>query len=107
MAISVKFEGERRTAVLSVLDVECPEHPTVQRLLQQLLFDLRVQIVRNEALVGSPRAGWRERLHVVEFDGSRLSAARKGEIVAAIISGLSELSQKTRARPVAAPVFAA
>lgn len=72
--------------ILSVLEVRSPRHRSVLPVIQGVLFELRVQIVRAESKVLSE--GLVERLHIVEFDGAPIGPRRHLEVQMGVLGTL-------------------
>jgi UTP:GlnB (protein PII) uridylyltransferase len=89
---------------LTALEIDAAERRGVVRLLSDVLFAVRVQVVSSEIrLVGSRL---KARLFIVEFDGGRLSDERRLHIQTAVLSvfdrGPLKITPAGRT-PVAAP----
>lgn len=65
---------EKSNGVLSVLEVRTKGRRSSLETVRGLLFDMRVQIVRAESIVGERDLV--ERFHIVEFDGAPLGKRR-------------------------------
>lgn len=80
---------------LSVLEVRTAHRDSVLPAIRDLLFELRIQIVRAEARQAPGML--EERFHVVEFDGAPISAQRHLQIQMAVLAQL-EATLQTRPR---------
>lgn len=70
--------------LLTALEIDAAERRGVVKLLSDVLFAVRVQVVSSELrLVGSRL---RAQLFIVEFDGGRLSKERRLQIQTAVLS---------------------
>ena len=69
---------EKAGSVVSMLEVVTASRHSVLESVRALLFNLRVQIVRVEAVV--QETGLVERFHVAEFDGAAISRRRAAAI---------------------------
>ncbi len=76
-----------------------------------MLFNLRVQVVRSDLVLGGPRH--RETLYLVEFDGGPLAAERQREVQTAVLTTVERLILRNSAhrsgylRPENSPLHAA
>ena len=83
--------------ILAVLEIKACNQPSLLRTITDLLFALRVQIVRFESSVRGKLVA--ARLFVVEFDGGRIDAARRLQIQTAILGELDRVGPGLYARP--------
>src|SRR5262245_26397279 len=95
--------------ILAVLEIQTSGQPGLLQKLTEVLFALRVQIVRFESSVRGKQID--TRLYVVEFDGGRIDSTRRLQIQTAILGALDRASlgsgQQTRAKSLRRPADAA
>ena len=85
----VRFiEGE--DGVFSTLEVETGDRSGLLLALAQALFQQRVQIIGSQVKTTGTRVF--DRFHIVEFDGSPISSARRLDIQVAVISAVDPVA---------------
>ncbi len=86
----VRFiEGE--DGVFSTLEVETGDRSGLLLALAQALFQQRVQIIGSQVKTTGTRVF--DRFHIVEFDNSPISSARRLEIQVAVISAVDPVGE--------------
>ena len=83
--------------ILAVLEIKAYKQASLFRTITDLLFELRVQIVRFESSVRGKLIA--ARLFVVEFDGARIEAARRLQIQTAVLGALEHVGPGLYTRP--------
>jgi [protein-PII] uridylyltransferase len=86
---------ESADGVFSTLEVETGDRSGLLLALAQALFQQRVQIVGSQVKTTGTRVY--DRFHIVEFDGSPISSARRLEIQVAVISAVDPVTDSQRA----------
>lgn len=81
---------EGQDGVFSTLEVETGDRSGLLLALAQALFQQRVQIVGSQVKTTGTRVF--DRFHIVEFDGSPISSARRLDIQVAVISAVDPVS---------------
>jgi UTP:GlnB (protein PII) uridylyltransferase len=81
---------ESQDGVFSTLEVETGDRSGLLLALAQALFQQRVQIVGSQVKTTGTRVF--DRFHIVEFDGSPISSARRLDIQVAVISAVDPVA---------------
>ncbi|HYP74630.1 MAG TPA: hypothetical protein VER12_01670 [Polyangiaceae bacterium] len=81
---------EGQDGVFSTLEVETGDRSGLLLALAQALFQQRVQIIGSQVKTTGTRVF--DRFHIVEFDGSPISSARRLDIQVAVISAVDPVS---------------
>jgi [protein-PII] uridylyltransferase len=76
------------------LEVETGDRSGLLLALSQALFNQRVQIVGSQVKTVNNRVF--DRFHIIEFDGSAISAARRLEIQVAVLSAVDPVIERQR-----------
>ena len=84
---NIRFTKKR--GLLSSLEIHRPPGRRLLPELTDVLFNLRVQVVRSDLVLGGP--SHRETLYLVEFDGGPIDQHRQLEIQTAVISAVERL----------------
>lgn len=90
---------EADDGVFGTLEVETGDRSGLLLALAQALFQQRVQIVGSQVKTTGTRVF--DRFHIVEFDGSPISSARRLEIQVAVISAVDPVGE-AEAQPASA-----
>jgi [protein-PII] uridylyltransferase len=83
---------EGKDGVFSTLEVETGDRSGLLLALSQALFNQRVQIVGSQVKTMASRVY--DRFHIVEFDGSPISPARRLEIQVAVLSAVDPVQEQ-------------
>ena len=83
--------------ILAVLEIQTSNQASLLRTITELLFSLRVQIVRFESSVRGKQVA--TRLFVVEFDGGRIDPARRLQIQTEVLGALDRVGPGLHSRP--------
>jgi len=82
MAESEVCLREKPGSVLSILEVRTAGRRSSLATVRGLLFEMRIQIVRAESIVGQESLF--ESFHIVEFDGAPLGKRRAASVRSAV-----------------------
>lgn len=82
---------EGQDGVFSTLEVETGDRSGLLLALAQALFQQRVQIIGSQVKTTGTRVF--DRFHIVEFDGSPISSARRLDIQVAVISAVDPVGE--------------
>lgn len=88
--VDTQVRFAERDGISSVLEVRHGPSKSALHSLAQLLFELRIQVVRTEAFVTN--LGVTERLYLVDFDGAPLPDRRTAKLE-------SEVQEALQLRP--------
>ncbi len=86
---------EKTGSVLSVLEVRALRRRSSLATVRELLFDMRIQIVRAESIVEAE--GLLESFHIVEFDGAPLGKRRAAAVRSAVRRALKDAARADEA----------
>jgi [protein-PII] uridylyltransferase len=86
---------EDATGSFGTLEVETGDRSGLLLALSRALFNQRVQIVGSQVKTRGDRVF--DRFHIVELDGSPVSAARRLEIQVAVLSAIDPVIERQRA----------
>lgn len=86
---------EKTSGVLSILEVRTLGRRSSLATVRELLFDMRIQIVRAESIVGAE--GLLESFHIVEFDGGPLGKRRAATVRTAVRRALRDAARADEA----------
>lgn len=92
---------EGQDGVFSTLEVETGDRSGLLLALAQALFQQRVQIVGSQVKTTGTRVY--DRFHIVEFDGSPISPARRLDIQVAVISAVDPVGGEPMPASVSSP----